>query len=130
MIRAAFFLAAGGAGEGEQRDIALRRARRLSSDTLLILPVPVTVLPVIRLRALVVLALALAAVLTAAPASAQVTPDRRPDRTDPDRQRRQPVLAPREMPSAEASLMKRKDAPQIEESRSRRPRSRRDTWRR
>jgi hypothetical protein len=44
MIRAAFFLAAGGAGE-EQWAIALRHARKLSNDTLLILPVLVTCCP-------------------------------------------------------------------------------------
>jgi LPS-assembly protein len=67
------------------------------------------VLPVISLRALAPLALVLAAVLGAASASAQVTPDRRPDRTDPDRQRRQPVVTPREMPSAEKPVLLQAD---------------------
>ena len=53
-----------------------------------------------RLRALLLLGVALAP-LAAAPAAAQVKPDRKPDRTDPDRLRKPPIVAPREKPSRE-----------------------------
>lgn len=53
-----------------------------------------------RLRALLLLGVAVGA-LAAGPAWAQVRPDRKPDRTDPDQQRKAPVVAPRVKPSRE-----------------------------
>ncbi len=53
-----------------------------------------------RLRALLLLGVALAP-LAAAPAAAQVRPDRKPDRTDPDQQRKPPIITPRVKPSAQ-----------------------------
>jgi LPS-assembly protein len=59
---------------------------------------------VIGLRLFVLLAFALVS-LAGAPAWGQTKPDRKPDRTDPDRQRKQPLVPKREKPSQEVPVL-------------------------
>ncbi|HEX2891272.1 LPS-assembly protein LptD [Vineibacter terrae] len=56
------------------------------------------------LRTLILLVVGLAFFETV-PASAQLRPDRKPDRTDPDRVRQQPVVPSREKPSTEQPVL-------------------------